>query len=343
MPARPRTSLAAITSVVAIALPSTARATDYRFALDADIAARSVGVTVPSGSGLFASDSRTAANVLGAARLRIFLDPVTDDDAPPLLQAFLQRRSQIWVRAGLGYESYSQPLIPYDILGSGLGAGADLYLTSRVALWLRAGFNRSAFTGSSKLAYDAHRTNLEVAGGLALRIDDVRFGAGYVRVDTWESPDGSPPSDDHQSPGWGRFQLDLEAAIRRAVALQLTAQIWDGGAGIGVGGNGVGGGVDGRAEWFVTRNTGLSLAVGGGGGVTPLTLFDPVHESGLWRRRALANQFRWGVGVSHFFGSQVALLLGYFGQYEWSPSNVAYADGPTATSHGGRVTVFARF
>lgn len=345
MPAPTSTTLLALL-LLGPALPGAARAADYRFAAEAEITGRSIGISsrflVHDGLLNGGDASIRATNVLGIGRLRVFLDPVTDDDAPPLLQPFLQRRSEVWVGGGPGYESFSQPGSPYTILSGTLSVGGDFYVTSHVALWLRVGFNRAGISQHHP-SIGSHFTDLEVAGGLALRIDDVRVGLGYVHVDTWSGSDDGVISS-HDTPGWGQFQLDLQTVLRRSVALALTARIWDGDSGsLLTAGNSVGGGADGRAEWFITRNTGLALNLGGSGGAAPLTVFEMVHEYGIWSPGGPHRQFRWGGAVSHFFGPRFAILLGYFGQYEWTESNVAYPDAPMAIAHGGRLTLHARF
>lgn len=111
----------------------------YRLALDGAFAVRHIALRdFLRQDGLFTIGDSSADTVTGGVRLRLFFPRVVDDEASPQLQPFLQRASSVWLEAGGGWGRDEDWLAPANNhRGGGVGAGGDVYLTPRIAAWLR--------------------------------------------------------------------------------------------------------------------------------------------------------------------------------------------------------------
>ena len=309
-------------------LSASAEAAGVRALFDGEVTARTFSIGDMT-------KERSLNSLTGLLRLHYYPTLVVDDDAAPQLQPFLQRRSELTLGASVGYEVF-EPWIPTrSTIGGGGEVGGDLYVTPLVAIWFRLAADRGTWS-SRRLATPGTFSDIELAAGAALRLDDVRFGVGYQYWGTWSDFGTS----EYASPGWGRLLLDAKAVLRRSIALSVRGCIWDGKVFSAGTSTGVGGSVDAGVEWYPTRDSGLTFDVGGSGGAATLTQYGLVAEDAMWMPGYPLRSVHWALGLSHYFGPRLGVGLRYLGHYEWYD---AAGLAPAALSSGLRINLSARF
>lgn len=309
--------------------PRAARADDtpgYRLALDLDLGARYVWGT--SDFRTFSAQDPGAATtsfgfddsaLRGAARVTGFLTPVEQSEAPPPLQAYLQRRSSLWFEARGGLQRTSSSTHEVDTRrGGGAGAGLELFFGQggdSLVVQLGFGIDRvgvDVVTTLPDTSQTLRLTALDGTLGLSIRRGTLTAGAHYRYRGApygWDAP--SPNADGYFSPGFGAFSLRLRNVLRQSIDLGAELEVHDA---IG----GVGGGIDGRMGYHVRRNTavlaGLGLEVSPPAAPTRTFIVTEDPAPGAPGRHALA--LRWSIGVSHWWSERWGVTARYLGRLD---------------------------
>jgi hypothetical protein len=238
---------------------------DYRLelALDGEFTATAVSPPGATAHGLGTTGQ-------GSGRLSVFSRRVVDDDAPPDLQPFLQRVSELRIEGGGGGLAYSPPADsngapPYD------GASGFVDLSGHTF------FDRLFYAYASFGVHDVTRKTdsglvpastssmltlpLAVAGGL--RFGDFFFSLG------WRLTPTSINGGEFEVPFWGGAWLHFYGVVHRRLALVAEVEVEDGGA------SGIA-----QANVYVLRRFAVIPFVRGGAAHLSNTMVDYGHAGG---------------------------------------------------------------
>jgi hypothetical protein len=188
----------------------------------------------------------------------VFLRRVTDDDAPPGLQPYLQRTPMLHIDGGGGsaQATWSDP-VPHGSVAYGW-ADVDI---SGYARWLYA----AAHVGVEYS--DSHSTLYGVGGGtidssgtsLAVPVDatlGVRWRDSRVTLGWGVTPtraDSGGVQGDFKVPFWGGARADVATVLRRQLWLEAGVNVLEQGAG-----------AFGNATLYLRRRLGIHAAIKGG-------------------------------------------------------------------------------
>jgi hypothetical protein len=240
-------------------------------------------------------------SLVGDAGLSLtrFLAPIVDDDAPHSLQAYLQRASAVSMSfdaggfaGSIGFGNRKRNQEQRDDVDFGPTVGADVYLTPAFAVTAGFGYRYDVLNDTAPFegrpaTFTSKTHELSPSGGVALRLDDTRIDLDYaVRVNVAPGSflvSGAPSLD----PKWGTIALSIETVLNRRTDLDLTGEVFDGGAGCSA-----------SAEEYFTKTFGLF--VGG------FAYFGRRYNDGVSH-----NDYGGDVGLSWWAGPRLRLLFEY--------------------------------
>jgi hypothetical protein len=193
------------------------------------------------------SDALSVGGQAGVA-LSLFAKRVVDDDAPPGLQPFLQRTSQLQLDAGGGGFDLSPPISSALIPQHGSVAYADVsafgyadrFLYASVALGIR-------YRNDERQMLTTYAIPIDAAVGA--RLGDARISLGWSVAPTRYNDDVFKVA------FWGGAFAHIYGVVGRRLGLDAQVDVFDGGAG-----------ADGSAKLYLARRFAVEAFVRGGHG-----------------------------------------------------------------------------
>jgi hypothetical protein len=194
-----------------------------------------------------ASDGAAIGGQAGVG-LNLFAHRVVDDDAPPGLQPYLQRTSQLQLDAGGGGFDLTPPVGSALIARHGTLAYADVsafgyadpFLYASVGIGVR-------YRNDERQMLTTYTIPLDVAVGV--RLGDARFSLGWSVEPTRYNDDA------FKVPFWGGAFAHIFGVVGRRLGLDAQVGVFDGGAG-----------ANGSAKVYWARRFAVEAFVRGGHG-----------------------------------------------------------------------------
>lgn len=214
--------------VTTLTLAPTGASSRFELSLGAEFAAESI--TLPSQM-LLPDDSMLSTGGQGGIGLTLFATRVVDDDAPPSLQPYLQRVSQLHVDGGASGYSASPAtggqLLPATGYGGYVDVNGTAYLDRFFFASLGAGVRYRSDTRGSGLYFASTTDSISIPIGISAgpRFGDLRLGLGWSVVPTRVG------DDIFRVPFWGNVSLEAYDVVRRRLVLRVEVDVYDGGAG----------------------------------------------------------------------------------------------------------------
>ncbi|HXU70473.1 MAG TPA: hypothetical protein VN947_14145 [Polyangia bacterium] len=215
-------------AAASLALAPTGASFRFELSLGAEFAAESV--TLPRQT-LLPDDSLFSAGGQGGVGLTVYATRVFDDDAPPSLQPYLQRVSELHVDGGASGYSASPSTGGQLLPGTGYGGHVDLdgtaYLDRFFFASLGAGVRYRSDTRGSGLYFATTTETIAVPVGIAAgpRFGDLRLALGWGVTPTRVGDDV------FRVPFWGNVDVEAYGVVRRRLVLRARVDVYDGGAG----------------------------------------------------------------------------------------------------------------